>query len=113
MVVRVNGPGQDRLWQPRKPRVVSDSVGQASTLRLNGPNTERLDANPLDVLSDILAGTHRMFHDGYPEEGRRWLVLELQGLLRQMCPLCGRTDDHEYDFPQIHKFEAPRQRILG
>lgn len=84
----------------------SDHLGDPA----NRVASEHHGINPLEVVADALAVTHALIADGRLPEARRYLRGELERTLRYMCPICGKTGDHE---DREHRFVAPHQRQLG
>lgn len=77
---------------------------------LNSVGQDKHAVDPLEVVRNAVEVTHRLLHDGQGTEARMYLRRQLESVLRFMCPICGRTDDHE---DAGHRFVAVHQRQLG
>jgi hypothetical protein len=75
-----------------------------------GPTSPKHGIDPLELVADAMVEAHRLFRAGAPEVARTTFRRRLQEALAVMCPVCGRTDDHE---DAEHRWIAPKQRTLG
>lgn len=73
---------------------------------------DRYGIDPLEMVSDAVNKARELIMYSDPMEGRRYFRRALERALAHMCPICGRTDDHESADGEVHRFVAPRQRFL-
>lgn len=76
------------------------------------PWPQRSAVDPLEMTRQAIADAHELLHAGFPEQGRTLFRSRLEAVLASMCPICGRTDDHEAPSPREHRFVGPRTRVL-
>lgn len=61
-------------------------------------------SDPLEVLAEVLHVAHHLRADGH--QPLQWVRSELDFLINQMCPICGRVRQHE---DADHRFVPARR----
>jgi hypothetical protein len=75
-----------------------------------GPTSERHGIDPLEMAVDAVNEAWAMIQTGRKAEARVQFRQRLEGIVRYMCPMCGKTGDHE---DNDHRWVAPKQKTLG